>query len=114
MRFLVFQQIACEHPAIFRDFLEADGIAWDAVELDEGEAVPEFGGYDALLVMGGPMDTWQEAEHPWLVAEKRAIRRWVEAGSPISASASGTSCWRPRWAARWALAGRRWACWTSS
>jgi GMP synthase-like glutamine amidotransferase len=82
MRFLVFQHIACEHPAIFRDFLKTDGIAWDAVELDEGEPVPDFAGYDALMVMGGPMDVWQEAEHPWLVTEKQAIRRWVEAGKP--------------------------------
>ena len=33
--------------------------------------------YDMLWVMGGPMDVWDVEEHPWLVAEKRAIRRWV-------------------------------------
>lgn len=77
MRFLVFQHVACEHPGIFRDFMRADGIAWDAVELDEGEAIPSLDGYDALLVMGGPMDVWQEAEHPWLAAEKQAIREAV-------------------------------------
>ena len=37
MRLLVLQHIACEHPGVFRRFLAADGIAWDAVELDEGE-----------------------------------------------------------------------------
>ena len=31
MRILVFQHIAIEHPGIFRDFLAADGVAWDAV-----------------------------------------------------------------------------------
>lgn len=77
MRFLVFQHIACEHPGIFRDFMQADGVAWDAVELDEGEAIPPLDGYDALIVMGGPMDVWQEAEHPWLVTEKQAIREAV-------------------------------------
>lgn len=77
MRILVFQHIAAEHPGIFREFLKADGIAWDAVELDEGEAIPPLDGYDALWVMGGPMDAWEEAEHPWLVAEKQAIREAV-------------------------------------
>ncbi len=77
MRALVFQHIACEHPGILRDFMAADGLAWDAVELDEGQAIPPLEGYDALMVMGGPMDVWQEAEHPWFVAEKAAIRRWV-------------------------------------
>jgi GMP synthase-like glutamine amidotransferase len=78
MRFLVFQHIAIEHPGVFRDFFAADGIAWDVVELDEGEAIPSLDNYDALWVMGGPMDVWEETEHPWLKAEKAAIREWVE------------------------------------
>lgn len=82
MRVLVFQHIGVEHPGIFRKFLTADGGSWDAVELDAGEAIPSFAGYDALWVMGGPMDVWQEREHPWLVAEKQAIRDWVAAGRP--------------------------------
>jgi GMP synthase-like glutamine amidotransferase len=77
MRILVFQHIAIEHPGIFRDFLAADGIAWEAVELDAGDAIPDLGRYDALWVMGGPMDVWQETEHPWLVREKQAIREAV-------------------------------------
>jgi GMP synthase-like glutamine amidotransferase len=77
MRFLVFQHIACEHPGILRDFLQADGIAWDTVELDEGDAIPPLDRYDALWVMGGPMDVWEEAEFPWLIDEKRAIREAV-------------------------------------
>ena len=76
-RILVLQHIAAEHPGIFRDFLAADGIAWDAVELDEGEAIPELGAYDALWVMGGPMDVWEEDQHPWLSTEKAVIRDWV-------------------------------------
>jgi len=27
--------------------------------------------------MGGPMDTWMEKEHPWLVDEKKAIKEFV-------------------------------------
>jgi GMP synthase-like glutamine amidotransferase len=77
MRVLVFQHIACEHPGIFRDFLKTDGIHYDAVELDEGEAIPALDGYDALWVMGGPMDVWEEDQHPWLITEKAAIREAV-------------------------------------
>ncbi|MFQ5544944.1 MAG: type 1 glutamine amidotransferase [Acidiferrobacterales bacterium] len=77
MKSLVFQHIAVEHPGIFRDFLAKDGIQWDAIELDEGVAIPSLDGYDALWVMGGPMDVWQEDEHPWLVTEKAVIREAV-------------------------------------
>jgi GMP synthase-like glutamine amidotransferase len=77
MRVLVLQHIAVEHPGSFRDLLAADGIAWQAVELDAGEPIPPLDGFDALWAMGGPMDVWQEDEHPWLVAEKAAIREAV-------------------------------------
>lgn len=77
MRFLVFQHIAIEHPGSFREFMDEDGIEWDAVALDEGGTIPALAGYDALIVMGGPMDVWQEEAHPWLAAEKAAIREAV-------------------------------------
>lgn len=77
MKLLVFQHLACEHPAVFRTFLNEDGISWDAIELDEGGSIPPLEAYDMLWVMGGPMDVWDVEEHPWLIAEKRAIRRWV-------------------------------------
>jgi GMP synthase-like glutamine amidotransferase len=77
VRFLVFQHIACEHPGIFRSYLQKDGVQWDAVELDAGEPIPVLEDYDALWVMGGPMDVWDVEEFPWMVEEKRAIRRWV-------------------------------------
>ncbi len=77
MRLLVFQHIPIEHPGIFGDFLAADGVMVEAVELDAGEPIPSLEGYDALWVMGGPMDIWEEDRYPWLVAEKAAIREAV-------------------------------------
>ena len=76
-RVLVFQHIAIEHPGVFRDFLREDGIEWTAVELDEGEPVPDLDGYDALWVMGGPMDVWQDDTYPWLDHERATIREAV-------------------------------------
>ncbi len=79
MKFLVFQHIDVEHPGIFRDYMREDGIKWDIVELDAGETIPKnLKDYDALLVMGGPMDVWEEDKHPWLIEEKAAIREFVK------------------------------------
>lgn len=77
MKLLVFKHIAIEHPGVLRRFLAEDGIAWDAVELAAGDAIPPLDLYDVLWVMGGPMDVWDVEDHPWLIPEKRAIRRWV-------------------------------------
>ena len=77
MKLLVFQHIACEHPGSFRQFLKQHDIQWHAVNLDLGEVIPPLEDFDALWVMGGPMDVWDVEEHPWLIAEKDAIRIWV-------------------------------------
>jgi len=76
-RFLVFQHIAAEHPGAFRALIEQSGAEWRAVELDEGESIPDLASYDALWVMGGPMDVWQKDEHPWLIDEIAAIHEAV-------------------------------------
>ncbi len=76
-KILVFQHLDIEHPGVFCDFFKEDGIAWDVVELDQGEQIPDLNNYDALWVMGGPMDVWQEDDHPWLVQEKIAIKKAI-------------------------------------
>lgn len=77
MRLLVFQHIECEHPGELRRFLNEDGYEWTVVELDAGDPIPSLKDFDALWVMGGPMDVWDIEEHPWLVEEKQAIATWV-------------------------------------
>ena len=77
-RALVLQHHPDEDPGALGPLLTAAGLEVTTVELDHNEPIPPLDGYDVLLAMGGPMDVWQEAEHPWLVAEKAAIRHWVE------------------------------------
>lgn len=78
MHILVLQHARVEHPGIFRSFLAEDGHRWTPVELDAGETPPPLDGFDALWVMGGPMDVWQEDAHPWLRDEKAFIKEAVE------------------------------------
>lgn len=77
MRILVLQHLASEHPGIFREFLRADGVTWETIELDEGEVIPPLESFDAMMVMGGPQDVWQIKEFPWLESEIAAIRQYV-------------------------------------
>ena len=77
MKFLVLQHINIEHPGIFLKFMKEDNIKIDTVELDENEKIPSLDLYDAMIVMGGPMDTWQEETYPWLKPEKEAIHKFA-------------------------------------
>ena len=77
MKFLVLQHINIEHPGIFLNFMKEDNIQIDTIELDENEKIPNLDKYDAMIVMGGPMDTWQEEKYPWLKLEKESIHHFV-------------------------------------
>ena len=85
MNILALQHIAIEDPGYIKDLIEADGFQLTQIELDEGQAIPDdFSEFDAMLCMGGPMDTWMEDEYPWLVEEKKRIHEWVvEQGKPF-------------------------------
>lgn len=85
MNILVLQHIAIEDPGYLKDLMLADGWQLTQVELDQGETIPaDLSPYDAMLCMGGPMDTWMEDEHPWLIEEKARIREWVvDMGKPF-------------------------------
>jgi GMP synthase-like glutamine amidotransferase len=76
-RALVFQHMDHDHPGRFLDYFAEDGIVPEAVRLFEGQDIPPLAPYDFLFVLGGAQDTWQEEQHPWLAAEKQAIREWV-------------------------------------
>jgi len=80
---LVLQHIACEPPAAFEDELRSRGLDLIRVELDEGESLPDWREFPGIVVMGGPMGAYQEAEYPWLAAEKRLLREAVEADVPV-------------------------------
>ena len=78
MRILVLQHIKIEDPGFIKDLMIKDGAELTTIELDEGEKIPtDLSKFDAMFCMGGPMDTWMEKEHPWLVDEKKAIKEFV-------------------------------------
>lgn len=76
-RVLVFQHAPYCPLGTFGDELAADGITPSIVDFHNNDAIPPLRDFDALIVLGGSMDTWQEDTHPWLIREKAAIRAWV-------------------------------------
>ena len=78
MNIIVLQHIKIEDPGYIKDLMLADGFHLTTIELDEGEKIPkDLSKFDAMFCMGGPMDTWMEKEYPWLIDEKKVIKRFV-------------------------------------
>ena len=78
----MLQHIACEPPGVFEDVLFERGWQLHRVELDEGEPLPPWKGFDAIMAMGGPMSVNDDEQLPWLTAEKRLIGEAVRSGVP--------------------------------
>lgn len=77
MKILVLTHTEEGDPGRFLPMLAADGHEWEEIRPDLGQPLSAFDGFDALWVMGGPMNTWEEDAHPWLIAEKALIREAV-------------------------------------
>ncbi len=78
MEVIVLQHIKIEDPGYIKDLMLQDKVKLTTIELDEGQKIPsDLTKYDAMLCMGGPMDTWMEQKYPWLIEEKKKIKEFV-------------------------------------
>ena len=75
---IVLQHIKIEDPGYIKDLMIKDNVNLTTIELDEGDKIPKkLDEFDAMLCMGGPMDTWMEEKYPWLISEKKSIEEFV-------------------------------------
>ncbi len=82
MRLLVFQHTIGETAAAFAIHAQAAGDDVHTVHLYLDQPIPDLTQFDALLVLGGPMDVWQHDLYPWLATEMDAIRDWIALQKP--------------------------------
>ncbi|MDE2148640.1 MAG: type 1 glutamine amidotransferase [Gammaproteobacteria bacterium] len=80
MRVVCLQHAAHEAPGALSPWLAARGLRPQLVRVYAGEPVPPTERYDWLIVLGGPMNVDDHAGHPWLVGEKVALKRALDAG----------------------------------
>jgi GMP synthase (glutamine-hydrolysing) len=84
MRALVLQHVAVEGPGTLALYLEARGWKLETVALYAGARLPEDArGYQAVIVMGGPMSVYDEAEYPFLRDEQHFLRRAMAQDVPL-------------------------------
>ena len=82
-RALVVTHSATEGVAHLGDWLTAAGLELDVVEPWAGQSLPEdLSAYDALVVMGGPQQAYDDDSAPWLPATKELLRLAVRTAVP--------------------------------
>jgi GMP synthase-like glutamine amidotransferase len=83
MRVAIVQHVAFEGPAQIGRWLDRRRLLARVHHPYAGEALPALDDFDLLVIMGGPMSVHDEAEYPWLPAEKRLLRGALDAGKRV-------------------------------
>ena len=83
MRVLVLQHIACEHPGVFSEVWRSAALRPCRSSSTRASGCPIGASSTRCWSMGGPMGAYEEADHPWLVAEKEMVREAAEDGRPV-------------------------------
>ncbi len=77
------QHVPFEDPAYILQWAEQSDHAVSSTLLYDGQPLPDDLPFDLLVVMGGPMCIYDEAEYAWLSPEKRCIERAITAGKSV-------------------------------
>lgn len=83
MKLHYIQHVQFEGPANVLGWAEKLGWQISATHLYRQEKLPDPGEIDWLVVMGGPMNIYEEKEYPWLAAEKRFIGEAIEKNKTV-------------------------------
>jgi len=75
MKAQIVQHIECEGPGYLGDFLHDNGIEYEIVRMYEDEQLPDI--FDVLIVLGGPMNVYEEERYPYLKGLNKTITNFV-------------------------------------
>jgi len=82
-RVQVFQHVPFEGLGSMESVFREAGASVNHTHWFQGETSSAPDAFDMLVIMGGPMGTYDEEKFPWLKQEKDAIKRAPEAGRPV-------------------------------
>lgn len=71
---LIFKHVPFEGPGTFREELDRRGLKFREINLYEGGAPKDLDGCGGLIIMGGPMNVYEEDGYPFLKDEDRLIK----------------------------------------
>jgi GMP synthase-like glutamine amidotransferase len=78
-----FQHVGFEDAAFILSWARQKGHSVSKTLLFAGEGPEAVWDYNMLVVMGGPMNIYEHDKYPWLVSERRAIRKAIDNGKYV-------------------------------
>jgi len=66
---------------VIEDLLAERSARLTRVEVDAGEALPDWQAFDVVIAMGGPMGAYEDTAYPWLAPERALLSAAASAGT---------------------------------
>ncbi|MCL6456795.1 MAG: type 1 glutamine amidotransferase [Gorillibacterium sp.] len=83
MKLHYLQHIPLENPGSILAWAKDKGYSLTHTQFFNHEPLPAQQDFDWLVIMGGPMNIYEEYLHPWLTEEKAFIRQAIDAGKVV-------------------------------
>ena len=83
MRIHYLQHVPFENPGSILAWAKANQCEVTSTQLYQGESLPDVNAFDWLVVMGGPMNIYEEDQYPWLKPEKELIKAAIAADKVV-------------------------------
>jgi len=81
---LIIKHIDIEGPGTIAGYFKRHEIPYRIIELAQGAALPDdFSGLTGIVILGGPMNVYEEEQYPWLTDEDGFIRRALQMDIPM-------------------------------
>lgn len=80
MRIHAFQHVPFEGLGHIGRWIADRGHALTLTRQYAGDPLPRLEDFDRLVIMGGPMNIYEDARYPWLAGERYLIRKAIAAG----------------------------------
>lgn len=83
MRLHAIQHVSFENLARIQAWARRKGYQISNTPLFEDGKLPDTAEFDWLIILGGPMNIYEEKKYPWLAAEKKFIEKAIGHGKMI-------------------------------
>ncbi len=80
--FYIIKHIKSEGPGTIADYFSANNVSFKVIELSEGERLPKITDVSGVVVLGGPMNVYEEDKYKFLAEEDDFIKKIIEKDKP--------------------------------
>jgi len=83
MSVLIIKHVAIEGPGLIEDCLKGERIPYQIINLESGIHLPKLDDFSAVVILGGPMNVYEEDRYPFLREEDNFIKESIQRGKNV-------------------------------